>query len=59
MKMTVNGVCKVKASGGVRNKTDFEKMIEAGADRIGCSAGVQIMEGYEDESNSNTAHSLY
>ena len=59
MKATVNGVCKVKASGGVRNKTDFEKMIEAGADRIGCSAGVQIMEGYEDESNSNTAHSLY
>ena len=59
MKMTVNGICKVKASGGVRNKADFEKMIEAGADRIGCSAGVQIMEGYEDESNSNTAHSLY
>lgn len=46
MKKTVLDNCKVKASGGIRNKDDFEAMIEAGADRIGCSAGVKIMEGY-------------
>jgi len=34
---------EVKASGGVRNKTDFEAMVDAGATRIGTSNGVQIM----------------
>ena len=33
----------VKASGGVRTLADAVKMIEAGADRIGASAGVAIM----------------
>ena len=44
MRSTVGDACKVKASGGIRNLTDFNAMIEAGADRIGCSAGVKIME---------------
>ena len=48
MRETVGPNMGVKASGGVRNKEDFEKMIEAGANRIGCSAGVQIMEGYNE-----------
>lgn len=52
----VDGACKVKASGGIRNKATFEEMINAGADRIGCSSGVQIMEGYEDEQNSNSTY---
>ncbi len=34
---------KVKASGGVRTKEDALKMIEAGASRLGASAGVQIV----------------
>lgn len=41
---TVKGKAKVKASGGIRSKADFENMISAGALRIGCSAGVKIME---------------
>lgn len=49
MKKTVGNTCKVKASGGIRDKDAFEAMIAAGADRIGCSAGVKIMEGYENE----------
>lgn len=49
MKQTVGNACKVKASGGIRDKEAFEAMIAAGADRIGCSAGVKIMEGYENE----------
>jgi deoxyribose-phosphate aldolase len=33
----------VKASGGVRNLADFERMVRAGATRIGASAGIKIM----------------
>lgn len=44
MKDTVKDVCKVKAAGGVRTYEDMEKMIEAGADRIGTSAGVTLMQ---------------
>ncbi|MBI1336052.1 MAG: deoxyribose-phosphate aldolase [Phycisphaera sp.] len=35
----------VKASGGIRNHADAVKMINAGADRLGCSAGVAIVSG--------------
>lgn len=34
---------KVKAAGGIRTPADALAMIDAGADRIGCSAGVQIL----------------
>lgn len=44
MKKTVGDVCKVKAAGGVRSHDDAMKMIEAGADRLGCSAGIKVME---------------
>ena len=44
MKDTVKDACKVKAAGGVRTFEDMEKMIEAGADRIGTSAGVTLMQ---------------
>ena len=46
MVAAVNGKAKVKASGGIRNKEEFDAMINAGAERIGCSAGVQIMKDY-------------
>jgi deoxyribose-phosphate aldolase len=36
---------QVKASGGVRTKDDFDKMVEAGATRIGTSNGVAILSG--------------
>lgn len=49
MKKTVGDDCLVKASGGVHNKEEFLSMIEAGADRIGCSAGVKIMEELTNE----------
>ena len=39
MKDTVGDRLEVKASGGVRNLEDFNNMIEAGATRIGASAG--------------------
>ncbi len=37
------GPLKVKASGGIRTASDAAAMIEAGADRIGCSASLEIL----------------
>ncbi|KAJ9236413.1 hypothetical protein DTO169E5_5685 [Paecilomyces variotii] len=45
MRATVDALgkgCKVKASGGVRTAEDCVRMLQAGADRIGASAGVKI-----------------
>ncbi len=43
MRETVGPKIGVKASGGIRTYEDAIKMINAGANRIGCSAGVQIL----------------
>ncbi|WP_341473543.1 hypothetical protein [Staphylococcus pseudintermedius] len=51
MKDTVGESVEVKATGGVRNLEDFKAMIDAGATRIGASAGVQIMQGLEVDSD--------
>lgn len=40
-----SGGLYVKASGGIRSYDDAVTMIEAGADRLGCSAGVAIAKG--------------
>ena len=45
MRETVGPEMGVKASGGVRTKEDAEKMVAAGATRIGASAGVKIVRG--------------
>ena len=41
----------IKASGGIRDYATAQQMIDAGATRIGCSAGVAIVTG----ANNNTA----
>jgi deoxyribose-phosphate aldolase len=43
MKFTVGDKLKIKAAGGIRNREDAELMIAAGADRIGASASVKII----------------
>ena len=43
MRQTVGNKCFVKASGGIKTKDTFLAMIDAGADRIGASSGIQIM----------------
>ncbi len=43
MKETVGDKAKIKAAGGIRTLSQALAMIEAGADRIGASAGVSIM----------------
>ncbi|MBF4500166.1 deoxyribose-phosphate aldolase [Savagea sp. SN6] len=50
MRQTVGKEMGVKASGGVRSLEDVEKMIAAGATRIGASSGVAIVQG--EKSNS-------
>lgn len=44
MKTVVGDSMKVKASGGVKTVNDCMVMMEAGAERIGASSGVAIME---------------
>jgi deoxyribose-phosphate aldolase len=45
MRETVGPSIGVKASGGLKTKIDFEKMIEAGATRLGTSSAAQIFQG--------------
>lgn len=44
MKAAVQGKAKVKAAGGVRTHEDMVKIVEAGADRIGTSAGCSLVD---------------
>jgi len=44
MKKTVGEDMGVKASGGIRDLDTLMKMVDAGANRIGTSSGVGIME---------------
>lgn len=44
MRKSVSDAVKVKASGGIRDYKTVMEMIEAGADRIGASASVKVME---------------
>ena len=46
MKSVVGDEVKVKAAGGIRDLTTALAMIEAGAERLGTSAGVAIVEEY-------------
>lgn len=46
MKDTVGDTCKVKAAGGIRDWETCRAMIEAGAERIGTSASLKILEEF-------------
>lgn len=43
MRKTVGPDTGVKAAGGIRTFEDAKKMIDAGANRLGCSAGIAIV----------------
>jgi len=47
MKQTVGDEVKVKAAGGIRSLDEALAFVEAGAQRIGTSKGVEIIEEYE------------
>lgn len=47
MKETVGAEVKVKAAGGIRDFATAKAMIEAGAERLGTSSGIQIINEYK------------
>jgi deoxyribose-phosphate aldolase len=49
MRRVVGPEMGVKASGGVRTFEDAQSMVQAGATRIGASAGVKIIQGPSTE----------
>ncbi|WP_433743229.1 deoxyribose-phosphate aldolase [Falsibacillus pallidus] len=51
MRKTVGPDVGVKASGGVRSAEDADKVIKAGATRIGASSGVKIVQGLTADSD--------
>ena len=51
MRKAVGPQMGVKASGGVRTFEDAQSMIQAGATRIGASAGVKIIQGPSDQTS--------
>lgn len=53
MKSVVGDDVKVKAAGGIRDLETALAMIEAGAERLGTSAGVEIIEEYRLKNNDN------
>lgn len=46
MRKTVGSDMKIKASGGIRSLKDARDMIDAGADRLGCSATTRILKEF-------------
>ena len=50
MKKVVGEEVKVKAAGGIRDLTTALAMIEAGAQRLGTSSGIKIIEEYKERS---------
>jgi len=55
MRRVVGPGLGVKAAGGVRTHADAERMVQAGATRIGASAGVKIVQGSADPDAAATA----
>jgi|TARA_R110002096_G_scaffold301939_1_gene496849 deoxyribose-phosphate aldolase len=45
------GPLMVKASGGIYSREDLEKMVDAGASRVGTSAGLEIIQGGESNTD--------
>ena len=54
MRRVVGPEMGVKASGGVRSRSDAEDMVKAGATRLGASAGVKIVQGTQGSTVAST-----
>ena len=46
IRAAVGSTCRIKTSGGIKDLVTLKAMVEAGAERIGTSAGPAIMEEY-------------
>jgi deoxyribose-phosphate aldolase len=51
MRKNLPATIRIKASGGIRTFEFAKELIAAGADRLGCSASVQIMEEQKRQNN--------
>ena len=49
MKSIVGEAVKVKAAGGIRDWEACSRMIDAGAERIGTSAGIEIVQQFMEK----------
>jgi len=58
MREHLNKEIKIKASGGIRTREQAEAFINAGANRLGCSASVTIV-SIEGAKDGNISHSAY
>ena len=47
MKETVGAEVKIKAAGGIRDFATAKAMVEAGAERLGTSSGIKIINEYK------------
>lgn len=56
MKASISSNMKVKASGGMRKWEDVIPNLQAGADRLGVSASLEILQGFQNY-NQNSHHS--
>lgn len=56
MKTAVAGRAKVKASGGIRDWKTANAMLEAGADRIGTSASLKILDEWKRATRRTVGH---
>jgi deoxyribose-phosphate aldolase len=59
MKATVGPNVAVKAAGGIRNSDDFLAMIAAGAERIGTSSGVKIIDALHARMVADNVNTIY
>ncbi len=59
MKEIVQNNAEVKASGGIRDLKTAQAMIDAGASRLGVSAGVNIIKEFRGESVEDDTNATY
>jgi len=52
-KVVVDAGIGVKAAGGIKSYEDAQKMVSAGATRLGASAGIKIVHEAKDTTISN------
>jgi len=52
IKEVVGDKSRVKAAGGIHSREDFDQFIQAGANRVGTSAGIAIITGQEPKDTS-------
>ena len=46
IRQAIGSACRIKASGGIKDLASITALVDAGAERIGTSSGVAIMEEY-------------